>query len=114
MNEEETARKFHEVYERLAPNFGYETRTETREFESTTPNGKLMIVVMAEMLPLIKSSTIAKIREGLPKEVEADKFIWQVLYDIEGKRMTRFKGRKKIIKYYSDLMEKNINDAEGE
>lgn len=61
-----------------------------------------------------KSSTIAKIREGMPKKEESDKFIWQVLYDIEEKRVTRFKGREKILKYYSDLIEKNINDFENE
>lgn len=96
LNEEETARKFHEVYERLAPNFGYETRTETREFESTTPNGKLMIAVMAEMLPLIKSSTIAKIRAGMPtREKACEHPDWGYVQ-------------------YHDLMEKNINDVEGE
>lgn len=43
------ARKFHEIYERLAPQFGYETRKETRQFDPTTPNGKLMIAVCAEL-----------------------------------------------------------------
>lgn len=44
------ARRFHEVYERLAPSFGYETRTETRTFDPTTPNGKLMIAVCNELM----------------------------------------------------------------
>lgn len=46
---EQLARKFHETYERLAPNFGYETRTETRVFDPTTPNGKLMIAVCTDL-----------------------------------------------------------------
>ena len=46
---EELARRFHEIYERLAPSFGYETRTETRAFEPTTPNGRLMIAVTDEI-----------------------------------------------------------------
>lgn len=46
---EQLARKFHEIYERLAPSFGYETRTETRAFEPTTPNGRLMIAVTDEI-----------------------------------------------------------------
>lgn len=41
---------FHNIYERLAPDFGYETRTETRNFDPTTPNGKLMIAVCAEVI----------------------------------------------------------------
>lgn len=50
------ALKFHDAYERLAPNFGYETRTETRTFDPETPNGRLMIAVCAE---IIASSPIA-------------------------------------------------------
>jgi hypothetical protein len=46
---EQLARRIHEAYERLAPSFGYETRKETRAFDPTTPNGKLMIAVCAEL-----------------------------------------------------------------
>tara|TARA_R100000808_G_C2143785_1_gene151559 strand:- start:1737 stop:2042 length:306 start_codon:yes stop_codon:yes gene_type:complete len=46
---EELARKFHEAYERLAPSFGYETRKETRDFDPTSANGKLMIAVCDEV-----------------------------------------------------------------
>lgn len=46
---EKLARQFHEIYERLAPEFGYETRTETREFDPHTPNGRLMIAVCSEI-----------------------------------------------------------------
>lgn len=45
----EIAKRFHEAYERLAPSFGYETRKDTKEFDSTTPNGKLMIAVCEEI-----------------------------------------------------------------
>jgi len=41
--------RFHETYERLAPSFGYETRKETRAFDPTTPNGRLMVAVCAEL-----------------------------------------------------------------
>jgi hypothetical protein len=44
------ARFFHDTYERLAPEYGYETRTETREFRSGTANGRLMQAVCAEVL----------------------------------------------------------------
>jgi hypothetical protein len=47
---EQLARRFHAVYERLAPAFGYETRTETRTFDPDTPNGRLMIEVCSELL----------------------------------------------------------------
>jgi hypothetical protein len=44
------AKKFHEAYERLAPSFGYETRTDTRQFESESKNGQLMIAVCGELV----------------------------------------------------------------
>ncbi len=47
---EKLARFFHETYEELAPSFGYETRKDTKEFEETTPNGRLMIAVCEKVL----------------------------------------------------------------
>lgn len=41
---------FHHTYERLAPQHGYDTRVETRVFDSTTPNGKLMIAVCDSLI----------------------------------------------------------------
>lgn len=46
---EHLARRFHETYERLAPQFGYTTRGDTRAFDPATPNGKLMVAVCAEI-----------------------------------------------------------------
>ncbi len=44
------AEMFHERYERLAPDFGYVTREETRAFDPTSKNGRLMIAVCDEIL----------------------------------------------------------------
>lgn len=44
------AQKFHDIYERLAPQFGYATRTDTRKFDPHSPNGKLMIATIHEIL----------------------------------------------------------------
>ena len=52
MTAEELARWLHDTYERLAPEFGYETRAETRQFDPTTPNGRLMIAVCGELQKL--------------------------------------------------------------
>lgn len=46
----ELATLFHETYERLAPEFGYKTREDTKYFDSSTPNGRLMIAVCEEIL----------------------------------------------------------------
>jgi len=45
---------FHEAYERMAPHFGYATRTDTRKFDPTSPNGLLMVAVAAEVLAKMK------------------------------------------------------------
>ena len=50
MDARQLALLFHETYERLAPSFGYETRTETKMFDDASPNGKLMIAVCDEIL----------------------------------------------------------------
>lgn len=47
--DEALARKFHDNYERLAPDHGYETRDETKEFDPESSNGKLMIAVAGEI-----------------------------------------------------------------
>lgn len=47
---EQLARLFHDTYERLAPQYGYETRDDTKQFDPTAPNGKLMIAVCGAIL----------------------------------------------------------------
>jgi len=46
----ELAVLFHQTYERLAPSFGYETRTDTRQFDPESKNGRLMVAVCGEIL----------------------------------------------------------------
>lgn len=36
------AKRFHDIYEELAPEYGYATREDTKEFDPESPNGKLM------------------------------------------------------------------------
>lgn len=57
VNALEVAKKFHEAYERLAWSFGYVTRTETKEFDPNTPNGRLMIAVCQEVGDQIELSS---------------------------------------------------------
>lgn len=54
---ESVAKAFHEAYERLAPQFGYETRPESAVPWEKVPerNKRLMIAVCAELLnPTLK------------------------------------------------------------
>ncbi len=58
----ELAVLFHETYERLAPEFGYETRKDTKLLKLNTPNGQLMLAVAHETnIAILKS-----IKERLP------------------------------------------------
>lgn len=65
------ARRFHEAYERLAPSFGYETRSDTKAFDADSANGKLMTAVCQEVGDHIATKAFdagfqAGLREGAP------------------------------------------------
>lgn len=77
VNALEIAKQFHEAYERLAPNFGYETRKDTKVFDPTSQNGRLMIAVCQEVGDQIELASFhagfnAGLREG-PKRQGNDK-----------------------------------------
>jgi hypothetical protein len=63
--DEALARLFHDSYERLAPQFGYETRNDTREFDPASTNGKLMIAVCGEIRQALRA------RQRVPEEISA-------------------------------------------
>ena len=70
MNEVKLAKLFHQVYEDLAPSFGYETRIETKEFDENSKNGKLMIATCKAILPEIKASQLDAIVSPHTKKFE--------------------------------------------
>ena len=45
----EMATALHEAYERLAPEYGYETREDTKVFNPDSKNGRLMVAVCHEL-----------------------------------------------------------------
>jgi hypothetical protein len=49
------ARRFHDTYERLAPDYGYTTRADAREFDPDSPNGRLMAAVCSEVLGALEA-----------------------------------------------------------
>ena len=59
MTPKDLAILFHETYESLAHQFGYETRTETRKFDENSSTGKLMIAVCRTILVKIIADSAA-------------------------------------------------------
>lgn len=54
---------FHETYEKLAPLFGYATRSDTKKFDAESSNGKLMICVcwvVLQFLGILKDAPCPK------------------------------------------------------
>ena len=60
MNAKELAKKFHDIYEELAPEFGYKTRKDTKEFSEHTSNGQLMIATCKKLLDELPHERIVK------------------------------------------------------
>lgn len=67
---EQLAKEFHETYERLAPQYGYETREETRAFDASSPNGQLMIAVCRE----IKARATPALPQGVEEWIGHNQF----------------------------------------
>ena len=57
---ERLAERFNETYELLAPDFGYETRQDTKTFDPESANGKLMIAVCTQMIADSTSESFQK------------------------------------------------------
>ena len=81
------ARMFHETYERLAPEYGYEMRPDTRVFEPDSATGKLMTAVCTAMMeqmekqlndgfqmPAVQNEESVKFLAGKVNEIAAGKW----------------------------------------
>ena len=50
-------KEFHDTYERLSSEYGYETRKETRVFDRNSNNGKLMFATVNEVVrPILEEN----------------------------------------------------------
>lgn len=68
------ARKFHELYEEVAPKFGYKTKDDTKEFDPNSPNGRTMAYVcktiVDEEIESHQDIAYQKGREDVVREIE--------------------------------------------
>lgn len=54
-SDREVAESFHRLYEELAPQFGYETRADTKAFDPESNNGRLMTAVCGQIAGQIRA-----------------------------------------------------------
>lgn len=65
----EITKKFHDTYEKLASEYTYETREDTKVFDINSNNGKLMYATVNEIVsPILKASK--KQKEVIDKAVK--------------------------------------------
>ena len=71
----------HTTYEHLAPQFGYETRKETREFDPRSPNGMLMIATAKAILDQFFSSRLAEAEAVIDHYADERRWLKAVMSD---------------------------------
>lgn len=85
MTTEQMARRFHEAYERLATQFGYGTRPDTKVFDPESKNGKLMMAVCAELFPQVPLPSNGRFYERFER-------MWHDLIESPAKHTMRYAG----------------------
>jgi len=115
---EKLARRFHEVYERLAPKYGYSTREETREFDAESPNGKLMIRVCGEVCGSLQAEVerLCEDNERLQAKVDRDRltargFEELALWNFSPE--SSYQPRRRLLHWENDELRDEINRLRG-
>lgn len=84
---QDIAQFFHYTYERLAPQFGYETRVDTKQFDPESANGKLMIAVCSVVLSGIRKPARKELAD-LDRENEVFVSAWAFFVNRYGEPAT--------------------------
>lgn len=94
---------FHYMYEKLAPEFGYETREDTKKFDFNSPNGKLMYkTVKSVMEPILEENQ--QLKEKLELSEKTRKEGIELLKDSSLEVNTREYGNLTVVNS-DDLLE---------
>ena len=114
--DEALAALFHAVYERLAPQYGYETRSESAVPWSQVPenNKRLMIAVAAEVGSAIRAESSAALQEARDQRaffrdelVKAESTIAGLREQVEGLRV----GLNEAAAHIESLMGHTVNET---
>ena len=115
MNKEilEITKNFHDTYERLSKEYGYETREETKVFDINSNNGQLMYATVKEVI-----SPILEENQELKKQVEEKENIacnWKdSCLENAGKIEILETQQKEFINYLEDEIKIYSNTYMGE
>ena len=100
----EITKKFHDTYEKLSKEYGYETREDTKVFDINSNNGKLMYATVNEIV-----SPILKENQELKKQLENanEKIILLQASEpmLNYKKSIENAQQKEFIKYLEDEIE---------
>lgn len=97
----EITKRFHDTYEKLSKEYGYETRKETKVFDINSNNGKLMYATVNEIVsPILKENQeLKKLNEEKTKIGIADH---KYASKCEDKVIVLKTQQKEFIKYLED------------
>ena len=106
---EETTRRFHDIYEQVAKEYGYKTRKDPKELDFNSPNGMTMLKTVETITtPYLEEIERLKEREKKLQESFSD---WKKGIEKERKywlcERTNCCGRIKDSKKYSSLYQEN-------
>jgi hypothetical protein len=102
---EALARRMHEAYERLAPEFGYQTRSDTKEFVLGSSNAQLMIAVCKELLEY------AALREEAEQKKNAERYRFWRAANTEDNRRPQAKLGHWLYQVIDATSEDAVDDA---
>ena len=87
MNKEilEITKKFHDTYEKLASEYTYETREDTKVFDINSNNGKLMYATVNEIVsPILKENKKQKeVIDRAIEYLETKRIIEKAIIDVD-------------------------------
>ena len=106
MSEEifEITKQFHNTYERLSSEYGYETRKETRVFDENSSNGKLMFATVNEVVrPILEENQ--ELKRQLNEKIISEMKLRDKIEEQRKEYQETYKDVREEIKEYKRQLE---------
>jgi hypothetical protein len=102
---EKVAFLFHNTYEGLAPKFGYETRKDTKAFDTKSQNGQLMIATCKAVVSHFLTQQRTELLEEIRELIDSCYWISGTNYVVNGKQ-EKMISKSEIIEKFTNLLNK--------